>query len=121
MAAVMFCIFSAITAAVPSVAGVYIGRWFQGVAAAIPATVAFGNFQDMVDARARISVVFLYTWAGFVGLAMGPVYSAYVTERCGWRWVFYISTITSAVSAALSFGVKESKADLLLQKKVKAI
>ncbi|PPJ58096.1 hypothetical protein CBER1_05310 [Cercospora berteroae] len=121
VAAIMFCSFSAITAAVPSVAGVYIGRWFQGVAAAIPATVAFGNFQDMFDARARISVVFLYTWSGFVGLAMGPVYSAYITERCGWRWVFYISTIVSAISAALSFGVKESKADLLLQKKVEAI
>ncbi|KAF2212826.1 hypothetical protein CERZMDRAFT_40669 [Cercospora zeae-maydis SCOH1-5] len=121
VAAGSFCVFSAVTAAVPSVAGVYVGRWFQGVAAAIPATVAFGNFQDMFDARARISVVFLYTWAGFVGLAMGPVYAAYVTERCGWRWVFYISTIASAVSTALSWGVKESKADLLLQKKVQMI
>ncbi|EME38868.1 hypothetical protein DOTSEDRAFT_160582 [Dothistroma septosporum NZE10] len=117
----MFCVFSVITAAVPSVAGVYVGRWFQGIAAAIPATVAFGNFQDMFDARMRIGGVFGYTMSGFIGLSMGPVYAAYITERCGWRWVFYISAIASAISVVLSYGVKESDAGQLLQAKVKAI
>lgn len=58
---------------------------------------------------------------GFVGLSLSPIYSAYITERCGWRWVFYSSTIASAISAALAFGVQESKADQLLQAKAKAI
>lgn len=121
VACMMFCVFSIITAAVPSVAGVYVGRFFQGVAAAIPATVAFGNFNDMFGARERIWVVYGYTFAGFIGLSLGPVYSAYITERCGWRWVFYISAIASAISAALSFGVRESKAEQLLQDKAEAV
>ncbi|KAG5753334.1 hypothetical protein H9Q70_004003 [Fusarium xylarioides] len=61
IAATIFCISSAIVAAVPSIIGVYFGRFFQGVAAAIPATVAFGNFDDMYNAEHRIWVVYVYT------------------------------------------------------------
>lgn len=118
MAAIMFCIFSAVVAAVPSVIAVYFGRFLQGIAAAIPATVAFGNMEDMFDAHTRIWVVYGYTVAGFIGLALGPVYSAYITHVLGWRWVFYISTIVSAVSAVLAFTVRESKATQLLQAKL---
>lgn len=121
IASFLFCIFSAVVAAIPSVIAVYFGRFFQGVAAAIPATVAFGNFEDMFEAQERIWVVYGYTVAGFIGLSLGPVYSAYVTQACGWRWVFYISTIVAGVSSVLSFGVKESKATQLLDNKAKKI
>lgn len=74
----------AIVAAVPSVIAVYFGRFFQGVAAAIPATVAFGNFEDMFDAESRIWIVYGYTLSGMIGLALGPIYSSYITEVIGW-------------------------------------
>lgn len=85
----LFCITSIVIAAVPSdLAGassaIYIGRFFQGVAAAIPATVAFGNFEDMFDAEKRIWVVYLYTLSGMIGLVMGPIYSSYVLARTSW-------------------------------------
>ena len=83
-ATVTFCIFSIVIAAVPSVIAVFFGRFFQGVAAAIPATVAFGNFEDMCDAETRIWVVYGYTIAGMIGLVMGPIYSSYITEVLGW-------------------------------------
>ena len=54
------------------------------MAAAIPATVAFGNFEDMFDAEMRIWIVYGYTLAGMVGLAMGPIFSSYITEVAGW-------------------------------------
>lgn len=121
VASFLFCGFSAVVAVIPSVIAVYIGRFFQGVAAAIPATVAFGNLEDMFEAQERIWVVYGYTVAGFIGLSLGPVYSAFITDVCGWRWVFYIATIVAGISAALSFGVKESKATQLLDDKAKAI
>jgi MFS family permease len=69
---------------------IYIGRFFQGAAAAIPATVAFGNFDDMFDAEKRIWVVYAYTLSGMIGLVMGPIYSSYVLERTNW----YVSPIS---------------------------
>lgn len=121
VASCLFCLFSAVVAAVPSVVAVYVGRLGQGVAAAIPATVAFGNFEDLFAAQARIWVVYGYTVAGFLGLVLGPIYAAYVTHVCGWRWVFYIATIVAGLSAVLSLGVRESKATQLLDSKAKAI
>lgn len=84
IATTAFCIGSAITASVPSIAGVIVGRLVQGVAAAIPATVAFGNFDDMYNAENRIWVVYIYTVTGMIGLALGPIYSTYITARLGW-------------------------------------
>lgn len=84
LAATLFCISSAIVAAVPSVIAVYFGRFLQGVAAAIPATVAFGNFDDMYNAEHRIWVVYIYTILGMLGLVLGPIYSTYVTSSIGW-------------------------------------
>ncbi|GAB7355515.1 hypothetical protein MBLNU459_g6001t2 [Dothideomycetes sp. NU459] len=121
LAAVMFCIFSVIVAAIDSVIAVFFGRFFQGVAAAIPATVAFGNFEDMFDAETRIWIVYGYTISGMIGLALGPIYSSYVTEVIGWRWVFYISAIAAGVSSVLCIFIKESKASQVLGAKVKNI
>jgi MFS family permease len=117
----VFCIFSIITAAVPSQSGVYIGRFFQGLAAAVPACVAFGSLQDMWGAQIRIWVVYFYTVSGFIGLVLGPIYSSYITEVYGWRVVFYVSAVVAAISTVLSFFMKETKATQLLQTKVDAI
>jgi MFS family permease len=76
---------ASVIAGVPyHLAAATIGRFFQGVAAAIPATVAFGNFNDMYDADTRVWVVYWYTLAGMAGLALGPIYSSYVTDLLGW-------------------------------------
>ncbi|CVL07697.1 related to multidrug resistant protein [Fusarium mangiferae] len=121
IAATIFCISSAIVAAVPSIIGVYFGRFFQGVSAAIPATVAFGNFDDMYNAEHRIWVVYIYTILGMLGLALGPIYSTYITSSIGWRWVYYISTIVMGVTAAACIFTKESNANQLLDKIVKEV
>jgi MFS family permease len=121
IATFVFGLSSALVAAIPSVVAVYIGRFLQGVAAAIPATVAFGNFADLFTAHQRIWVVFGYTVSGFIGIALGPIYASYVAARLGWRWIFYISTIVSAVSAALSFTVRESRPEQVLEAKAQIL
>ncbi|KAH8178650.1 major facilitator superfamily protein [Sarocladium implicatum] len=121
LAATLFSVTSAIVAAVPSVVAVYFGRFFQGVAAAIPATVAFGNFDDMYNAEHRIWVVYLYTILGMLGLALGPIYSTYITATVGWRWVYYISTIVMGVTAVGCLFMRESNANQLLDKITKDI
>ncbi|KAJ4138419.1 hypothetical protein NW768_002250 [Fusarium equiseti] len=121
IAATLFCISSVIVAAIPSVIAVYFGRFFQGVAAAIPATVAFGNFDDMYNAEHRIWVVYIYTILGMLGLALGPIYAVYITSSIGWRWVYYTSTIVTGVTAIACLFTKESNANQILDKIVKEI
>lgn len=121
VAITVYCIFSAIIAAVPSVIAVCFGRFFTGFASAIPATVAFGSFEDLYESETRIWIVYIYTLAGNMGLVLGPIYSAYVTTYAGWRWVFYISTIVSGIGIIASLFLHESRTRYLLELKVKAV
>lgn len=116
-----FGIASVITGVPQHVAGVFVGRFCQGLAAAIPATVAFGNFSDCFDAERRIWVVYAYTLFGMSGLALGPIYSSYVIFALDWRWVFHLAAIASCVSLVACFFIKESNATQILQSKVKSI
>lgn len=100
---------------------VFFGRFITGFVAAIPATLAFGNFDDTHDWEVRIWIVYFYTLFGNMGLVLGPIYSAYVVDTIGWRWVFYIATIASGISAAAALFMKESRATSLLDKKVAEI
>lgn len=49
----VFCAFSVVTAAPPSQIAVYFGRFIQGIAAAVPACVAYGSLEDMWGAQIR--------------------------------------------------------------------
>lgn len=100
---------------------VCLGRFITGFASAIPATVAFGSFEDMYKSETRIWIVYLYTLVGNTGLVLGPIFSAYVTEYAGWRWVFYISTMVSAAGILASCFLNESRTGFLLECKIKAI
>ncbi|KAK5946822.1 hypothetical protein PMZ80_000966 [Knufia obscura] len=121
VAATAFGISSVIVAVPNHVAGVFVGRFFQGVSASIPVTVAFGNFSDMFDADKRIWVVYAYTLFGMAGLALGPVYSSFVTLTLGWKWVHHISAIASGISVVCCLFIKESNASQILQAKAKVL
>lgn len=84
IASVVFGISSVIVGVPNHVAGVFVGRFVQGVAAAVPAVVAFGNFSDLYDAETRIWAVYSYTLFGMCGLAVGPIYASYVVLTLGW-------------------------------------
>ena len=106
-------------AAVPSAIAAGLGRFVTGAAAAIPATLAFGLFEDMHSRGMRIWIVFIYTLAGNSGLVLGPIYSAYVSAYLGWRWVFYISAVVSGLGIVAAVFIKETHIDFMLERKVK--
>jgi MFS family permease len=55
------------------------------------------------------------------GLVVGSIYAAYIVETIGLRWVFYIATIASGISAVAALGMKESRATSLLDQRVEKI
>lgn len=88
-ASAVFLVFNVVIAAPSSFAAVFVGRFFTGFVASIPATVAFGNFNDMFDAKWRIWIVYFYTLAGNSGIVLGPIYASYISRAIGWRWIFW--------------------------------
>ncbi|MCM2423095.1 MFS transporter [Streptomyces sp. RKAG293] len=66
-------------------------RTVQGAGAAlvIPATLAV--ITGHLPAARRSLAVGLWTAALAVALALGPVLGGFITERWGWRWVFFLN------------------------------
>lgn len=64
----------------PSVATVAVGRFVSGALSAMPTVVATGSIENMWDSRGRVLAIDVWAIAGFLGMAIGPVYATYVSE-----------------------------------------
>lgn len=79
-----YSIFCVMIAVVPSLAGIVIGRFMTGVLSGIPTTVTAGSIEDLFNAKDRIWFIFLWAMISNLGLALGPIMSAYIIAGLGW-------------------------------------
>ena len=114
----LYSVFCVVVSAVPSLSGVIIGRFVSGFLSAIPTIVVAGSVEDMFNSKGRIWLMFLWAMVANMGLIIGPIMSTYITAALGWRWIFYISAIVTAVTTVLLCGIKESRPSLLLSQEV---
>ncbi|KAL9095706.1 MAG: hypothetical protein Q9165_002138 [Trypethelium subeluteriae] len=117
----IFSTSSVVIAAVPSIAAVFVGRFVTGFASAIPGVVCCGTIEDLWDAKARVWTITIWLTIANIGLVLGPIYSSYATSSIGWRWTFYITAAVAGAAFLCILAIRESRADLLLQRKVKAL
>ena len=87
----LYSIFCALTAAVPSISGIILGRLVTGFLSAIPSAVVAGSIEDLWDTRERIWLVYSWSLASNVGLVLGPVISTSIAIRLGWYGVRRLS------------------------------
>ncbi|PLN76058.1 MFS general substrate transporter [Aspergillus taichungensis] len=110
----LYGISCAIVAAVPSLAGVVVGRFISGVLSAIPTTVVIGSIEDLFNARDRVWVIYCWAMVANMGMLLGPIFSTYITAELGWRWLFYVAAIVTGVVSILLLTIRESRPSLLL-------
>lgn len=60
------------------------GRLITGFLSAVPSAVINGSIQDMFDTKELIWLTLPYMAMSNLGIAMGPVMSAYITAAWGW-------------------------------------
>ncbi|KAF4918448.1 putative transporter [Colletotrichum viniferum] len=116
-----FCFSCLLTGVSRSSSAVYIGRFVAGLASAVPSVVIAGSVEDMFNTKRRVWIIVLWNAGAVIGLCMGPVYAAYISDALGWRWIFNSAAIvTGALSFAL-FGIRESRPSLLLGRIIRDI
>ncbi|KAJ4396465.1 hypothetical protein N0V93_000684 [Gnomoniopsis smithogilvyi] len=114
--------FSCFCIVVPSSATtVFIGRFITGVASAVPSVVIAGSVEDLFNSRERVWIVVIWNAATTIALCLGPIYAAYITEHCGWRWVYYSAGIGTGVLSLAVLGIKESRPSILLKRKIERV
>ncbi|KAB8234273.1 major facilitator superfamily domain-containing protein [Aspergillus alliaceus] len=117
LSAIVYSISSLLVGVVPSPVGMFVGRFLSGYASAVPSIVLAGSIEDLYTHRTRLWLIWLWNCSTTIGLCVGPIYGSYIVSSIGWRWIYYISAMATAVVFSLLFGVRETRPTTLLSQK----
>ncbi|EJD48787.1 MFS general substrate transporter [Auricularia subglabra TFB-10046 SS5] len=119
----IFICLSAATATAKDLQTIFITRFFGGVMASSPVTIAGGGLADMFDQKERGSAVVFYALAVVAGPTLGPVIGGAVSQsHLGWRWTEYLTVIlTAVIVGAATFYLPETFAPVILTHKARAL
>lgn len=81
---VLYAVVCLLTATIPSLAAVIIGRFCAGFASAIPSIIVAGSIEDLFDTETRVWIVFAWSTATNLGLAAGAIMGTYTCSSIGW-------------------------------------
>lgn len=84
-------------------------RLIQGVGAALllPSSMSLAT-QNVDGVHSRRVAIAIWSAAGGVGMAAGPVVGGIVVTSLGWRWLFWLNVLVGVVSIALTLRIKPS-------------
>jgi multidrug resistance protein len=72
-------------------------RLLSGFGASVADALAGGLMSDLWDAEERGRAFAIYMAAPLLGPALGPILGGFISEGIDWRWIFWITSIASAV------------------------
>ncbi|KAL4915986.1 major facilitator superfamily domain-containing protein [Aspergillus aurantiobrunneus] len=75
----LFSLSPLIVGAVPHVSTVFIGRFFSGLASAVPSVFVSGTVGEQFNTERRVWIALLWNAAATAGLAFGPVYASCIS------------------------------------------
>ncbi|MCE6996352.1 MFS transporter [Saccharothrix sp. S26] len=105
----LFGLGSLLSAIAPGIALLDIARAIAGVGAAAATTSGSAILADTFDGPARARAFGLFGTAVGLGLAFGPTLSGVLTSNLGWRAVFALPAIVTAVVLFTTTGMTESR------------
>ncbi|OCF31946.1 multidrug transporter [Kwoniella heveanensis BCC8398] len=92
-------------------------RFFAGLFGASCLTNAGGQIGDMWAAHERAMATSIFSLAPFLGPVLGPIIGGYVTEYCGYHWVYWLQFIYAFVITAICLVVQpETYAPTILRR-----
>jgi DHA2 family methylenomycin A resistance protein-like MFS transporter len=98
----IFAAGSALTAAAPELVLVVAGQVVAGTGAAIITPSAIGLIREAYpNSAARTRAVALVSIGMALGFGTGPVIGGILIDAAGWRWMFAVNLVASAVVVAL--------------------
>lgn len=95
-------------------------RAIAGIAFSAPMTLVGGTLADLWKNEERGVPMAAFSAAPFIGPAVGPLVGGFLSDAAGWRWLYWIQLILSAVVWLLiTFTVPETYTPTLLSRRAK--
>ncbi len=106
----LFALASALCGLAPGVVALVVARALQGVGAAVmlPCSLSLVNHATQHDASLRMKAVGLWTAAGSIGLAAGPVLGGLLLAAGSWRLIFLVNLPVCLLAALFALRAPET-------------
>lgn len=108
------------TAFSPTIEGVIICRFLQGLFASPPLSNTGGVISDLFARDSSGTAMAIYTFGSTIGPAFGNTYAAYIATKMGsWRWIFYLTSllIMGCHLPLIYFLLPETRHNIILERK----
>ncbi|KAL2875798.1 hypothetical protein SGCOL_008945 [Colletotrichum sp. CLE4] len=93
-------------------------RTISGFGASACFSIAGGMLADLYDVHERGVPNAIITTGSLFGPVLGPLFGGIITQRAGWRWIFWILLIASAlVTVLMNLFTPETNAHVILRQK----
>lgn len=114
----IYCIFNVICGIAKNSSTLIAARLLSGFGGSATFAISMPGLSDCWEPSQRGRGLSVATTLPFLGIALGPILGGLVAESLGWRWIFYIMSIMSAVIVIFAFFIfKETRANVILQKR----
>ncbi|KAI0682794.1 MFS general substrate transporter [Cytidiella melzeri] len=92
-------------------------RFFCGIFASAPLTLAGGTISDIWDNEERGFAIALFAAAPYGGPVLGPIVGGFVGETVGWRWMFWVNLIFAGAMFILKASLPETYPPVILKRR----
>ncbi|KAF2671553.1 MFS general substrate transporter [Microthyrium microscopicum] len=122
VAGVVYCISQIGSGATMSFVGMLVTRAIAGFSCSVFSTMVGGVISDIYISKERNTAMAIFSGTALAGAALGPMISGIIAQHLNWRWIFYLQTITCAITVfALFLGFPETRGSVLLSQKTQAL
>ncbi|KAF2496338.1 MFS general substrate transporter [Lophium mytilinum] len=113
-----FVIWNLGCALAPNLAALMVMRLLGGIGGSACLTIGGGVIADLFVAEQRGLATAVYSLGALFGPVVGPICGGFIAQRVGWRWVFWVLLIGSAlVTLGIIITNRETNPTVLLERK----
>ncbi|KAG7444099.1 MFS general substrate transporter [Guyanagaster necrorhizus] len=113
----LYLIFNIPCAVAKNIQTLLICRFFCGIFASGPLTLAGSTISDIWDNNERGFAIALFAAAPYGGAALGPLVGGFIGVTVGWRWIIWVNMIFAGFVFLLCLTIPETFAPVLLRKR----
>ena len=119
---VFFTLWQIGCALAPNIASLIVFRFLAGVGGSACLSVGGGVIADLFPIHQRGKANAMFTIGPLIGPVLGPLLGGFISQRAGWRWVYWLLLITCGVMTCVNFVVgQETNPSVLIHRKMKAL